>query len=563
MQRVLKFFIIIPFLTLFLSGCTEGSNQYIAADGTIIFQQELNLEKSIKDRLATIDNELEVAELKKNISQIEAGKWLGYELCDDLLKEAEINENIIYIGCQPQMYGLKAISYLNSTSVSPDTNPNNYKFDLSAFIQQVMTNINNEDPEELLANLDLNTTFKLSFEAEVISSNIGTFNTNQLNLSTSDLKQILKGNDYYVIARKKVGSNPTPKKYARITINLDGSGYQEVVLADLSNLAPTKEWGESSVSLKEIFCAQKSPATCYQQDNVLFEKKAFASASLIPQDKGDNKQYQIIELLELKSLNESELRDWSLENSNLYFADTTLILPGEIVRADYGVIDNNQLSLKKEEIEKLAYDSIVLVKPATGSVVTEELKRNILSIKGPMLKQLMGKIILQVEARGEAYYLNPSNQSIYYLGRPNDAFKIMREQGMGITNENLAKIPVAISNLKGLDSDGDSLSDDFELALGLDPFNRDSDGDGYPDDLELANNYNPLGKGSLQLDAKFSDLQAGKIFIQIESRGEAWYISPTDNRRYYLGKPDDAYAVMRSLGLGISNENLAKIMQPN
>jgi len=56
--------------------------------------------------------------------------------------------------------------------------------------------------------------------------------------------------------------------------------------------------------------------------------------------------------------------------------------------------------------------------------------------------RLSGKILLAVEKNGEAYYINPDNLRGYYLGRPSDALKLMRELALGITNTNLNTIPV-------------------------------------------------------------------------------------------------------------------------
>jgi hypothetical protein len=51
----------------------------------------------------------------------------------------------------------------------------------------------------------------------------------------------------------------------------------------------------------------------------------------------------------------------------------------------------------------------------------------------------------------------------------------------------------------------------------------------------------------------------GKILLDVEDSGKAYYISPTDKKKYYLGRPEDAFNVVRSLGLGISTSNLEKI----
>lgn len=155
---------------------------------------------------------------------------------------------------------------------------------------------------------------------------------------------------------------------------------------------------------------------------------------------------------------------------------------------------------------------------------------------------LAGRILLQVESNGEAYYFHPESEELHFLGRPSDAFAIMREQGIGISNENLLKIPIAdASAFEGVDSDGD----------------------GYDDYTELSNGYNPYGEGRFKHDLTFSKKNAGKIFLQVENNGEAWYINGEDSKRYFLGRPADAFAVMRDLGLGISDENLDKLFSLN
>jgi hypothetical protein len=47
-----------------------------------------------------------------------------------------------------------------------------------------------------------------------------------------------------------------------------------------------------------------------------------------------------------------------------------------------------------------------------------------------------------------------------------------------------------------VDSDNDNLSDQFEYAIGTDPFNSDSDGDGYEDGSEFNNGWDPNVAGS-------------------------------------------------------------------
>lgn len=125
--------------------------------------------------------------------------------------------------------------------------------------------------------------------------------------------------------------------------------------------------------------------------------------------------------------------------------------------------------------------------------------------------RVSGYILLQVQENGEAWYVYPINKRRYYLGRPIDAFRIMRELGLGITNEDLAKIPVA--------------------------------GTAWDAPADVMNRVQ------------------GKILLQVEENGEAWYVYPGDKRRYYLGRPDDAFRIMRELGLGVTNSDLEQILK--
>ncbi|MCA9387992.1 MAG: hypothetical protein KC653_03005, partial [Candidatus Andersenbacteria bacterium] len=128
---------------------------------------------------------------------------------------------------------------------------------------------------------------------------------------------------------------------------------------------------------------------------------------------------------------------------------------------------------------------------------------------GSISERLSGRILLQVEQHGEAWYVSPPTQKRYYMGRPADAFRLMRSLGLGITDADLARIPV----------------------------------------------YNDTSEGDTNLRSRLS----GRILLQVEQHGEAWYVSPVNQKRYYMGRPADAFQLMRNLGLGISDENLRGI----
>jgi len=176
-----------------------------------------------------------------------------------------------------------------------------------------------------------------------------------------------------------------------------------------------------------------------------------------------------------------------------------------------------------------------------------------------LIARLSGRILLQVQEHGEAWYLDPVNLRRHYMGRPSDAFNLMRSFGLGISNADLDKIPVAVTDTSGTDTDADGLSDDFEVAIGSDIHKRDTDGDGYDDRMEAVNGYSLVGSGRQHSDAALRSRLRGRILLQVERNGEAWYIDPSEEKRYFLGRPADAFAIMRALGLGITNMDLGGI----
>jgi len=128
-------------------------------------------------------------------------------------------------------------------------------------------------------------------------------------------------------------------------------------------------------------------------------------------------------------------------------------------------------------------------------------------------------------------------------------YNLIIKLGQGISNKDLAKIPAADANLGGEpDTDKDGLSDMAEAALGSNPKKADTDTDGFNDKVELLKGFNYLGTGSLGVDTAFAAKQKGKILLQVQAHGEAWYVNPADGKKYFLGKPAEAFRVMSSLG---------------
>ena len=243
--------------------------------------------------------------------------------------------------------------------------------------------------------------------------------------------------------------------------------------------------------------------------------------------------------------------DYSKDKFNIYYKNNIIEEADVdtfklIDREDYQAEDKNYYYNKGEIAEPKGTE------PDSGS-------DNDQGNDNKLRNKLQGKIVLRVEENGEAYYINPENQSMHSLGRPQDAFSVMRGQGVGITNIDLRKIPMGLSNLTGPDSDQDGLPDLFEDAIGTDKENPDTDNDGHNDKQELESQYNPNGEGKLNTNQNFAQNQKGKILLQVEGNGEAWYVNPEDNKRYFLGRPTDAFQVMRRLGLGISNRDFKEL----
>jgi hypothetical protein len=182
-----------------------------------------------------------------------------------------------------------------------------------------------------------------------------------------------------------------------------------------------------------------------------------------------------------------------------------------------------------------------------------------LTLAAGIIDTVRGRIVLQVEKNGEAWYLNPTDDIRYYMGRPADAFALMRQFGLGITNENLNKIPIGLIPQSGLDTDKDGLVDLLETAIKTNLNSKDTDNDGYDDKTEVASWYDPDGPKKLQVDMNLVNMLKGRILLQVQTNGEAWYVNPADGKRYFLGRPEHAFEIMRNLGLGITDADLETI----
>ncbi len=117
-----------------------------------------------------------------------------------------------------------------------------------------------------------------------------------------------------------------------------------------------------------------------------------------------------------------------------------------------------------------------------------------------ILEKTRGRILLQVEKHGEAWYVDPVSEKRFYMENGPIAYEMMRKFGLGITDEDLLKLQ----------------NGDDELARRL----------------------------------------KGRILLQVQKHGEAYYVHPETGIPYYMKDGDTAYELMRNYSLGITDADL-------
>ncbi len=246
--------------------------------------------------------------------------------------------------------------------------------------------------------------------------------------------------------------------------------------------------------------------------------------------------------------------DFLEEGQSYYIVLAAILNNGEIIHSN--VIQATYLG----DDEEVTPPSFIQSTNSVSNATVEAEKLLVTNVDQGLINRLRGYILLQVENNGEAWYIDPNSDKKYYLRDREVAFTALREFGLGITNQDISKIPIGLeSRFIDVDSDGDGLGDKLEEGLGTDPEKADSDGDGYGDGEEISSGYNPNGPGSLNFDDSMVSRLQGRILLQVESGGQAWYINPMDGKRYYMKDGQAAYDIMRFLSLGITNTDLRKI----
>jgi uncharacterized protein YkwD len=114
--------------------------------------------------------------------------------------------------------------------------------------------------------------------------------------------------------------------------------------------------------------------------------------------------------------------------------------------------------------------------------------------------RLSGLILLEVENKGAAWYVSPVDGKRYSLGRPVEALALVRKLALGVNSKSLAEIEKT-------------------------------------------------------KPARLS----GRILLNVEDAGKAYYFNPRDKKLYYLGNPLMMFEVMKRAALGIKSADLVKI----
>jgi hypothetical protein len=118
--------------------------------------------------------------------------------------------------------------------------------------------------------------------------------------------------------------------------------------------------------------------------------------------------------------------------------------------------------------------------------------------------RVAGKIVIQVEANGEAWYVSPTTKQRTYLNGANTAYKVMGEMSTGISNAD----------------------------------------------------FNAINTGNA---ADVPARVVGKFLLKVEDKGKLYYVNPTDKKIIMVSSPADATNVIKTTGLGISNSDINKI----
>jgi len=149
-------------------------------------------------------------------------------------------------------------------------------------------------------------------------------------------------------------------------------------------------------------------------------------------------------------------------------------------------------------------DELPSAKPGAATAVPALYQEQVRArVNAALVDRLRGYILLQVQQHGEAWYLNPTDGSRFYMKDGPTAYQMMRSFGLGVSETDYATIERGDWSIK----------------------NR----------------------------------LRGRIVLRVQEHGEAYYIHPKDLSVHYLQNGDEAYRLMRLYSLGITDADLDQI----
>jgi len=168
----------------------------------------------------------------------------------------------------------------------------------------------------------------------------------------------------------------------------------------------------------------------------------------------------------------------------------------------------NQISIYVQDSQgrRSRTSGIVIVRNEIDvQTIIKEEKNLTTNIDQELSKRLAGRLLLQVEQDGQIWYVDTNDYKRYFVTVDN-ALSLFRKLALGITEENLAKIP-----------------------------------------------YKDSGQG----DSALRERLKGKLLLRVEAGGQISYVN-WEGFRYDIST-NNLMDIFRGLSLGISNENIRKI----
>ncbi len=205
-----------------------------------------------------------------------------------------------------------------------------------------------------------------------------------------------------------------------------------------------------------------------------------------------------------------QMRHMRIVNINVMKGSRSLlkkILLIDIVIVVYIILTSSIIDYRSEaKVTDIFIDSVIEWSEKqhgeTRQVIERETKLSV-EPDEELFSRLQGKILLQVESAGEAWWLNPDDKKRYFLGRPSDTWRIIQDKGIKIAGDELIQY--------------------------------------------------------LYFDKSFPSIMAGRFIINEEDLMEVYYVLPETLYGIKLSVAQEAWQAIKEQGLGISNEDIRKI----